>query len=355
MEAFSLPLSNNAVVTGLRTPALPQPLKDTPLMVALHGGSYSAHYYHATPTVSALPYSNFLRVPFIAVNRPGYKDSTALPGSIPKESTFLQEEGKYLHHEIIPAIWKAFGEEYGVSSIVILAHSLSVPMTIVAAALNATVSLSSDRGQEQELVDQNAPVPGSGGKEDERYGKESENKTEEGKERTGSYALAGIILSGFGTTPKDTTMALIHPLIEPNATHVYLPPSLKDELMLLPASSGFTDQEVYEKTEELNTACSLAEFSDGLGLWPSYWKERYAKFVKCPVLYALTEDDCFWVSSTEAMAGFAGAFGSSLRVDQGVVVGGAHCLELCRAGRGWYARVFGWAVECAVAKGLGKF
>lgn len=49
---------------------------------------------------------------------------------------------------------------------------------------------------------------------------------------------------------------------------------------------------------------------------------------------------------------FAGAFEKRVRVDKGVVLGGVHCLELCRAGRGWCARVFGWAVECGVAFGM---
>lgn len=103
MEPFSLQVSNNAVITGLRTPAAAKPPpKDTPLIVALHGGSYSADYYNATPVNSASPYSTFLGVPFIAINRPGCKDSTDLPNPLPKGRTFLQVEGTYLHNEIPP-------------------------------------------------------------------------------------------------------------------------------------------------------------------------------------------------------------------------------------------------------------
>ncbi|KAL8995907.1 MAG: hypothetical protein Q9188_006700, partial [Gyalolechia gomerana] len=236
MESPLLPLSNKAIVTGLRTPPLPSPA-GTPLIVALHGGTYSAHYYDATPSNSALPYSKFLNVPFVSLNRPGYLDSTALPTPIPQNSTYCQEEGKYLHHEILPAIWKAYSEEHGVSSIVILAHSLSAPMTIVAAALNAL--------------------------EDRK-----------------SYPLAGIILSGFGTSLNHDTVTLMHPYLPtaPDATHAVLPTFVKSEIMLCSqADPPLCDKDSLAASESLNTAVGMAEFADGCSTWATYWRERYAR------------------------------------------------------------------------------
>ncbi|KAL8903743.1 MAG: hypothetical protein Q9171_007295 [Xanthocarpia ochracea] len=362
MEYFSLQLANNAVVTGLRTPAASDPPpKGTPLIVGLHGGSYSADYYNATPTYSASAYSAFLRVPFVAINRPGYKDSTALPDALPEGSTFFQEEGRYLRNEILPAVWKAYAADYGVSSIVILGHSLAVPMTIVAAALHATTSSSSSDEQrlDQLLGDGEGPVSNQGPEREQDTSnrkegtKAAENGKENGKENVKSYPLAGIVLSGFGTIPNATTMTRVEPLVDPNATRITFPSAFKDEIMLSLPSTGFTDPEIYEITEELNTSVSLAEFADAVGSWPSYWRERYAKHVKCPVMYALVANDCFWMPTKEAMEDFAGSFENSVRVEKGVVLGGVHCLELCRVGRGWYARVFGWAMECGVAFGLG--
>ncbi|KAI4265309.1 MAG: hypothetical protein L6R38_009521 [Xanthoria sp. 2 TBL-2021] len=147
-------------------------------------------------------------------------------------------------------------------------------------------------------------------------------------------------------------MTRVQPLVDPNAPRITFPASLKDELMLFPPSAGFTDPEVYEKTEELKTSTSVAEFVDGIHIWPSYWRENYAKHVTCPVMYALVENDCFWMSTKEVTDDFAAAFENSVRVDKGMVLGGVHCLELCRVGRGWYARVFGWAVERGVAFGM---
>ncbi|KAL8712881.1 MAG: hypothetical protein Q9225_006878, partial [Loekoesia sp. 1 TL-2023] len=236
MEPVSFHLSNNAVVTGLRTPPLPSPLlAGTPLIVGLHGGSYSAHYYDATPSHSALPHSTFLRVPFISLNRPGYLDSTALPTPLPEGSTWPQEEGKYLHREILPAIWKTYSRELGVSGIIIIGHSLSVPMTIVAAALNAV---------EQEK----------------------------------SYPLAGIIVSGFGTSINVETQSLIAPHFDRSSNCIRFPTQLKDDIMLC----GLADPEVLAVTESLNTSVGIPEFADAAGEWLSHWRERYAKDVKCP-------------------------------------------------------------------------
>lgn len=313
MEPLSLPLSNNAIVTGLRTPPTPSPA-GTPLIVALHGGAYSAHYYDATPAYSALPYSRSLNIPFISLNRPGYLDTTALRASFPEDSTYCQEEGKYLHHEILPAIWKAYGKEYGVSSIVIMAHSLSSPMTIVAAALNA-----------------------------------SEQKT--------SYPLAGIILSGFGTSLNHDTVSFLHPHLptDPNTTHAVIPASVKNEIMLCSkANPPLCNEDGLAASASLNTAVGMAEFADGCGTWATYWRDRYAKSVSCPVMYYLAGEDCFWHANAGTVDDFAGAFTGSKRFDKGIVVGAPHCMEFGRAGRGWYSRCFGWAIEVGVAFELEK-
>ncbi|KAI4123285.1 MAG: hypothetical protein LQ338_005334 [Usnochroma carphineum] len=310
MDPFSLSLPNNAVVTGLRTPPLPtSPAKDTPLVIAIHGGSYSAYYFDATPSNSVLPISNFLRVPCVAMNRPGYLDSTALASLLLEDSTYCQEEGKYLHHEILPAIWRTYNEAYGVSSIVILAHSLSVPMTVVAAALNA-------------------------------------------REDNISYPLSGIILHGLGTQLNTKTQESIHTHTHTDLSspHIRFPIPLKDELMLC----GLADQEVLDQSERLNTFVSLAELADGGATWQTYWQERYARYVRCPVLYNLAGEDQLWVANEGTVQEFAGAFTGSVRVEKEVVVGVPHCMELGRAGRGWYARCFGWAIECGVAFGEGK-
>lgn len=143
MEACALSLSNDAVVTGLASfPDRDQVSGPStlPLIVAVHGGTYSASYFFADDQHSALPVSSALGVPFLAINRPSYKDTTPVP-PFPEDSTYLQEEGRYLHQEILPAIWKQYASRLGVSSIVLMTHSMGSFSAIIAAALNSDSSL----------------------------------------------------------------------------------------------------------------------------------------------------------------------------------------------------------------------
>ncbi|KAL8871697.1 MAG: hypothetical protein Q9174_002529 [Haloplaca sp. 1 TL-2023] len=363
MDPFSLQLPSGGTVTGLRTPAFPAVLpKDTPLIVGIHGGGYSSAYYHTTPTNSAAPYSTFLRVPFLSIDRPAYKGSTAIKTPLPEDSTYLQEEGKHLHHEILPAIWAAYSKEYGVSSIVVMAHSLSVPMTVVTAALHAESASkapsvkppapSTHMTAEQVEDFQNQP------KEAQQQTVDEEQQNTQKLESTRQhqpYPLAGIVLSGLGTSLRHDTMQSMQPFLTHQGDRMTFPAELKDNVMLCGRFSGLVEPEVFEMTEKLNTDVGIAELVDSGDEFWQVWCKRYTDSVKCPVLYNLASEEKLWTATEETVAAFAGLFTRSVRVDSGIVLGAPHSMELSRAGRGWYARVFGWAVECGVAHGLGKF
>ncbi len=114
---------------------------------------------------------------------------------------------------------------------------------------------------------------------------------------------------------------------------------------------GVADPDVLARSERLNTSASKAKFFDGCGTWATYWRKQYAQYAKCPVIYNMTGEDRLWIVNAETVQEFAGAFTGSRRVDKGIVVGVPHCMELGIAGRGWYARCFGWAVEVGMAFG----
>lgn len=306
-EAFQLSLPNGGVVTGLRTTPKAGVPNQTPLVVALHGGTYSASYFFADDHHSALPMSTALGVPIIAVNRPGYKESTALP-PVPEDSTFLQEEGKYLHTQILPAIWKEYAASLGVSSIVLLTHSLGAPPAIVASALNV------------------------------------ESK---------SYPLAGLIVSSIGTEWDAENKKGLLELLATKPPTIGFPNDMKDAVMLGTREEGMADPAIYEQTEALQTVMSFGECYDVQLLWLTYWT-KYASKVDVPVMYGLAEHDWLWTASTKHVQEFAAAFAGSPRVESGLVLGTTHCMELSRVGRGWYARALGFAVECGVAKSLKK-
>ena len=253
MKPFTLPLPGSVIATGLRTqPPITPPAKGTPLIVAIHGGGYTSTYYNALPTHSAAPYSAFLNVPFLALDRPGYANSSPLPTPFPEGSTYLQEEGKFLHNVILPAIWKAYGEEYRVDSIVIVAHSLSVPMSIVAAALNAESS-SSDRSE--------------------------------------AYPLASLVFSGYGMDVRaEVAEGLKHTYTDGGEERTTMPTQLKDMLMLGGTQANLVDEAIFAQTETLATSVGKAEFRDCVGPWKDYWM-KYAGKVKVPILYGLAGED----------------------------------------------------------------
>lgn len=118
------------------------------------------------------------------------------------------------------------------------------------------------------------------------------------------------------------------------------------------ADPPLCDKDSLAASESLNTAVGMAEFADGCSTWETYWRERYARNVSCPVMYNLAGKDRLWHADAGTVEDFAGAFTGSRRVDKELVVGAPHCMEFGRVGRGWYSRCFGWAVEVGFAFGV---
>ncbi|KIX99114.1 uncharacterized protein Z520_05575 [Fonsecaea multimorphosa CBS 102226] len=311
MKPFTLSLANGAQLSGILS--LPTRTSTTPhyqpLMVGVHGGTYFSRYFDAGGTTnSALRLAEILGVPFVSIDRPGYRESTGLP-PVPHGSTFLQEEGKYLHRFILPKIWQEFGRSSGATTMVILAHSLGSPGAIVASALHA-----------EEPRDQ--------------------------------YPLAGLIMSGWGTVhgrPRESAQHIVeHGVVD---GRIFWPLELKDGPMFGDPTLGRVSPEILAIGDQLNTSMSLGEFEDGSFHWSDYWLD-YARRVQVPVMYGMGEHDALWKASRDTVHDFAKEFTKSPRVESGVVLGAPHCIELSYWGPGWVARCVGFAVECAAAEGV---
>ena len=308
MRQFKIELSNSAIVTGLVSvpPSSRATPRHKPLVIGIHGGTYSASYFDADANHTASITSEGLGVPFLAFNRPGYRDTT--PFQIPSDSSFHIEQGKYFHNVLFPAIWKQHGKPNGCSCLVLVSHSMGVPGSIVAASLHA----------------------------DEPAGSKS-------------YPLAGLVLSGFGTMGTDNRAPMR------GTTDLDWPKEVKDPVMLGPVESGMSDPAIYEQTEVLGTTMTLAELAGaGPDTWFAHWKE-YAAKIKVPGLVDMAEHDHKWKGTAEDGQDFLGEFAGSKRREGGVVLGAPHCMELSYAGKGWYARIFGFAMECAFANALKEF
>ena len=315
MTAFNLSLSNGAQLSGLLL--IPDRASNTPhyrpLIVCLHGGTYTSSYFNAGKATSALKIAETSGVPLIAVDRPGYKNSTALP-LIPEGTTFLQEEGKHLHRYILPKIWQEYGISSDATTIVVLAHSLGSPSAIIAAALHA-------------------------------------------REVQPNYPLGGLIMSGWGTVNTRPSSAPRH-MIDTMTVNgrINWPLEHKDAPMFGADPEGRSLRvapEILNMTAQLDHSLSRGELEDGTFYWLDYWHD-YARDVKVPVMYGMGEHDGLWKATKENVEDFARAFTSSQRIERGVVLEAPHCMELSRFGRGWITRFVGFAVECAAAEGVQK-
>jgi hypothetical protein len=314
MKPFTLTLTNGATLTGLANlpQTLPTDAKFKPLMVGLHGGSYSSAYFHVDEKHTAALASNGLGVPWVAIDRPGYRGSTSLY-PIPERSSYHETLGDWLHRFILPALWQEFGEPQGCNSMVLLCHSLGAPGAVIAAA-------------------------------------KLSQEAETGK--LASYPLSGIIASGFGTqvantSNKDTRNNSSDQGGSPASPElIHFPPEVKDAMML---PQGTCDPAVYAHTTRLNEPFPAAERDDALlTVFAARFRNDWAPHVRVPVMIGIAERDAWWKGDEDHVRDFAAAFTGSPKVEGSVIRGAPHNLEMSYWAQAWYARCFGFGLECAV-------
>ncbi|KAL9094928.1 MAG: hypothetical protein Q9165_002878 [Trypethelium subeluteriae] len=352
MERFSEKLPDGKTLNGL----ISLPLKPSasinaphlPLIVCIHGGTYTADYFHATPSTSITSVSAPLSVPIIAISRPGYGGSTPLP-PVPSPRnghTFIQDAGRHLHNVILPFLWARYGPPSGANSIVLLSHSIGSAIAIVAAALHAESAApsASASGAATPVTSSSLPRSAAGGAP--------------GTQRP-AYPLSGLITSGIGSrvrqsphpSPGDgggggeSPMAAAATMATAEEELQMWPLENKDAVMLA-AGVGLCPPEVLEESVRLNAGMKMAERRDIQRSWDGYWR-GYAETVTVPHLYGLGEGDMLWYVCEENVDDYMDAFKSSVRKEGSVVMRAPHCIELSYAGRGWLTRCVGFALESA--------
>ncbi|KAK3048969.1 hypothetical protein LTR09_009623 [Extremus antarcticus] len=334
-EEFSLKLSNGATLTGISYIPAQRGVAGSatrPLVVGIHGASCSAYVYDVSPEYTASKYSMLSNVPFLAFNRPNYlgssgrlvdrsSEASATPQFEAKEGEALvQEEARWYHELIFPALWEEFAVPNHCSSIVTTSHSMAVPPTIIASGLYS------------------ASRPSEG------------------------YVWAGMVLSGFAEVNNNTFLSVSGNLATNEYTpdqlpygqdsKIHTPPYLerdKQELMLGPP--GLCDNDLRPLIWKQQTPLLQQEVFDMFGIWIQE-KARYKAAVKIPVLNGLGEFDYIWNGTKENADSFCSDFTSCPRLESAVVEGAPHAIELSRAGGGWWMRVFGWAIEVGIGNAM---
>jgi pimeloyl-ACP methyl ester carboxylesterase len=274
-----------------------------PLVVALHGGSYTSDYFDADENHSIRHVSQFLGIPVIAINRPWYQSTSPLP-AILAHSSFIQDEGRYLHQSILPCLWKQHASSLGVSSIFLYGHSIGGAVVVVAASLNESL-------QEPAL-----------------------------------YPLCGISISGVGSNVKTLPMPEFNmDQQKMKGISLRFPNDQKDILMLGP--SKLYDPAILKQTERLQHEILLEELYDINILWPDYW-QKYAAEVGVSVLYTLGEYDGLWNNTDQDVKDFAAGFVKATSVEARRLLFAPHCIEHSLQATGLILRTFGFAIESAV-------
>lgn len=336
MEPFVFDVGNGDLVSGLKS--FPLKLEDTtrsskgtPLIICLHGSSYSAKYFDAHPNYSIRNVSLQLTIPVIALNRPGYKQTPELgKTSNTGSDTHLQNEALWLHRLVLPTIWRAYGPPLGATSIILLGHGIGGAVSLITSSLSCT-----DPPEER------------------------------------NYPLSGLILTGLGSRqvlePNDETLfrssqesfdfsSFSSSSSPPPSSNEKEPlyehwePGNKTKLMLNSAlnQSPLETIKAHSKISSRGLTSETHDFSSPSN-FPRYWRSMAAQ-INIPVMYFLADMDLLWDATSEKITDFASAFLSSPRVESGVLRGAGHCIELSWLGPCWYTRCAGFAMCCAVEK-----
>ena len=262
----------------------------TPLVVAIHGGTYTSAYFDV-PGASLFELAAANRIPLIAPDRPGYVGSLSLA---PADMT-VQGQARHLGR-LLKDAWQRHGT--GTTGLFIIGHSIGGAITAAIAAQLA------------------------GGQ--------------------AGFPLLGIALSGMcmNTPPEHK------PLWEqlPDTPTVEMPPPVKDMMMYGPA--GSFDPALQRASDIANAMAPKAELVDIVSNWSGQAAEVLGR-IDVPVHYRQAERDNLWVMSQAEVDSFERALSRSPRIDAAMARGTGHCMDLHHVGRALQMQQLGFALQCA--------
>jgi pimeloyl-ACP methyl ester carboxylesterase len=281
LQAAGYSISGRERLAGKDTAA------DIPLVIAIPGGTYTSRYFDV-PGYSLLEHAAVSGIPVIAIDRPGYGNSTPLP---PPESTIAGNAARL--DDAIGQIWKRAGN--GASGIVLIGHSIGGAVTVEIAS------------------------------------------------RRPAWPLLGIAVSGVGllTPPKDAeTYAAL-----PDIPMIELPSQVKDQMMFGPSWTFSSDMP--GRSHLADAPVPRAELIDITGTWSTRVRALAAR-VTVPVHYRQAAFDPLWIVDAEQVSGFGAAFSASPSVDARVFESAGHCIDFHRLGLAFHLEQLAFALRCAV-------
>jgi pimeloyl-ACP methyl ester carboxylesterase len=260
---------------------------DSPLIVALHGGTYSSAYFDVQG-YSLIDHAAALGLPIIALDRPGYGETTALA---PHDATIAGNAERL--DAILGDIWERYGA--GRSGMFLIGHSIGGAITVSIAA------------------------------------------------RRPAWPLLGIAVSGVGlVTPPES---LDHWSALPQIPMIDLPAEVKDQVMFGPEWTFSPDMP--SRSHAADAPVPRAELIDIVSTWHASVRD-IASRVQVPVHYRQGEFDRLWITGADQVAGFGAAFSASPHVDAATYRSAGHCIDFHRLGLAFQLEQLAFALRCAV-------
>ncbi|MEV4513267.1 alpha/beta hydrolase [Dactylosporangium sp. NPDC049525] len=287
---FTHTSANGLTITGRRnTPYTPAAAAQVPLVIAVHGGTYTSEYFDI-PGYSLLERAASLGVPVIAVDRPGYLGSTHVE---PGESIILANAEAL--DRVIGELWQQHGD--GHAGVFLIGHSIGGAVVTAVAA------------------------------------------------RETAWPLLGIAVSGCLLQVPDGPRLAFDAL--PDILMIDLPGPMKDSVMFGPAWTH--DTAMPELSHSSGTSVPRAELIDINNGWIGRVRSVNAQ-VKVPVHARQGEFDALWITDAGQAADYAASFTAAPVVDGRLVRNAGHCVDFHHAGAALQLSQLAFALECSVAK-----
>ena len=262
--SFTHTSADGRTYTGRRNQV--EPTAGSPLVIALHGGTYTSEYFDI-PGYSLLDRAEAAGVPVIALDRPNYGGSSPLES----EDSIILANAEVLS-TAIGEIWEQHGG--AASGVVLVAHSIG---GAVATAIAASQP---------------------------------------------SWPLQGLATSGdLVRVPVESAGAWA---ALPPIPMIDLPVPMKDQLMFGPADTLADDMPAASYPS--NTLVPKAELLDITGAWIARRAEVTGR-VAVPVHHRMGEFDHLWVVSQDEIDEFQAGFTSAPSIDAALQLGSGHCID----------------------------
>ena len=275
-----------APFSGRQRMTSPVPGSATPLVVAIHGGSYTSAYFDVAGH-SLLDAAAANGIPIIAPDRPGYGSTPILT----EDEAGIWGQARYLTGALREA-WEVFGA--GTRGMVLIGHSIG---GAIAAAI--------------------ASDPGD-------------------------LPLLGLAVSGVGLHTPTGHGPMWNAL--PKQPHADLPAEIKDNFMFGP--EGSFDPDSRARSHQADAPAVRAELIDIVGSWNDRVQDVLGG-ITVPVHYRQADGDHLWIVSEDEVQGFARALSHSKRVDAALMCGTGHCMDFHAVGPALHLQQLGFALQCA--------